>query len=169
MKRVANLLDTQQPNPPSVAEGEGVLRSIMAAPQESVDALVGHIPGAETEEKKMCSHYKSAVRAFLEFLEVCALNNVSYASLDYLFRSARSDTNFCWPCSHFGGIFPRHIQMGIKNDWQTRDVQRLRPRAAMSRIVNIGQFSIKKISSGIRRAARHPECDPGMSLRCCLT
>ena len=27
MKRVANLLDTQQPNPPSVAEVEGVLRA----------------------------------------------------------------------------------------------------------------------------------------------
>jgi hypothetical protein len=85
MKRIANLLDSQQPNPPSVAEVEKTLRTMIEAPAETVDALLGHIEDEKAEKREMNKHYKTAVKAFLEYLDVCAANNVSHETLDECF------------------------------------------------------------------------------------
>ena len=82
MKRIANLLDSQQPELPTIAEVEKTLRTMLTAPSETVDALLGHIEDDQAEKKDMNKHYKTAVKAFLEYLDVCAANNVSYETLD---------------------------------------------------------------------------------------
>ena len=81
MKRIANMMDARMPDPPSVGEFEAVLRNLIRAPEDTVDALLGEIP-TEGEPKKLCAHYKSAVRAFLEYRDVCAARNAHYSSLD---------------------------------------------------------------------------------------
>ena len=58
-----------------------VLRNLIEKPEETVDALLGDIP-TEGEPKQMCAHYKSAVRAFLEYMEVCTAHNAQHACLD---------------------------------------------------------------------------------------
>ena len=85
MKRIANLLDSQQPTPPSVAEVEKTLRTMIEAPSATVDALLGHIEDEKAEKREMNKHYKTAVKAFLEYLDICAANNVSFETLDDCF------------------------------------------------------------------------------------
>ena len=48
----------------------------MTAPSETVDALLGHIEDEKAPKKEMNKHYKTAAKAFLEYLDVCAANNV---------------------------------------------------------------------------------------------
>ena len=68
--------------PPSVGQVEEVLRNLMKAPLETADALLGEIPTDTSEPKKMCAHYMTAVRAFLEFCDVCKAHEAQYGSLD---------------------------------------------------------------------------------------
>ena len=72
MKRIANLLDSQQPTPPTVAEVKKTLRTMIEAPSATVDALLGHIEDEKAEKREMNKHYKTAVKAFLQYLDVCA-------------------------------------------------------------------------------------------------
>ena len=82
MKRVAILLDSQQADPRAMDVVKQALRGMMSAPKETVDALLGHMPNQPGETKDYSKHYQVAVRAFLEYLEVCAKRNVSFSSLD---------------------------------------------------------------------------------------
>ena len=81
MKRIANLMDARMPDPPSVEEFESILRNLLSAPDDTTDALLGEIR-AEGEPKKMCALYKTALRAFLEYRDLCAARNAQYSSLD---------------------------------------------------------------------------------------
>ena len=82
MKRAAILLDSQQPNPPKVEEVIGVLRGLIMAPKNTVDALLGDIQDDEEKRKDMCTHYKTAVRAFLEYYDLYMSNGTTIGSLD---------------------------------------------------------------------------------------
>ena len=52
MKRVAILVDSQQPEPPTVAEVEQVLTVMMTAPTDTVDALLGDMPEEEGSKER---------------------------------------------------------------------------------------------------------------------
>ena len=105
MKRIANLLDSQQPEPPTVVEVEKTPRTMVTAPSDTVDALLGHIEDDEGKQKDMNKHYKTAVKAFLEYLDVCAANNVSYETLDECFVGRPPDFRAPKPWTYPGSVY----------------------------------------------------------------
>ena len=71
MKRIALMMDAGMPDPPSVDEFIGVLRNVMQSPEDNTDALLGEISTTTAKARKLCNKYKSAVRAFLDYVALC--------------------------------------------------------------------------------------------------